>query len=89
MLGKMLLTKKAHEKSLMSKSKVQWQARTARLAGEKMAQSESGPGRAFIEGGGVKEVSACAGVSGRGGAVLERGIFCLREGLFGSFSSEV
>jgi hypothetical protein len=35
---------------------------------------------AFIKGE-VKEVSACVIVSGRGGAVLESGIFCLRVGL--------
>jgi hypothetical protein len=35
---------------------------------------------ALIEGE-VKEVSTCAAVSGRGGAVLELGIFCLRVGL--------
>jgi hypothetical protein len=38
MLGKTPLTKKAHKKSLTCKSKVKWQAQTARLAREKMVQ---------------------------------------------------
>jgi hypothetical protein len=52
---------------------------TARLAGERWRSSDSGPGGAFIEGE-VMEVSACAVVSGRGGAVLERGNFCQGQG---------
>jgi hypothetical protein len=52
MLGKMPLTKKVHKKSLTSKSKVSWQAQTARLAGERWHSTDSGPGMAFIEEGG-------------------------------------
>jgi hypothetical protein len=43
---------------------------------------------AFIEGEG-KEVSACAVVSGRGGAGLERGNSVKGGAVLGSFSSEV
>jgi hypothetical protein len=51
MLGKTPLTKKAHKKSLTSKSKVSWQAQTAKLTGERW-RSTDGPGLAFIEEGG-------------------------------------
>jgi hypothetical protein len=44
---------------------------------------------AFIEGGAVKEISACVVVSGRGGAVLERGNLFKSGAVLGSFSSEV
>jgi hypothetical protein len=43
---------------------------------------------AFIEGEG-KEVSACAAVSGRGGAVLELGNLFKSGAVLGSFSKEV
>jgi hypothetical protein len=52
LLGKVLLTKKAHQKSLTSKSKVYCQAQTARLAGERWHNTDSGIGVAFIEDGG-------------------------------------
>jgi hypothetical protein len=43
---------------------------------------------AFIEGK-IKEVSACAVVSGRGGAVLQHGNLFKGGAVLGSFSSEV
>jgi hypothetical protein len=49
MLGKMLHTKKADKKSLMSKSKVKWQAQVARLEGERWHSVDSGLGVAFIK----------------------------------------
>jgi hypothetical protein len=64
--------KESSEKSLTSKSKVQWQAQTARLAGKDGAAPTLGQVWLLYKGE-VKEVSACAGVSGRGGAVLEPG----------------
>jgi hypothetical protein len=76
MLGKMPLTKKAHKKSLTSTEQ-------SLMAGPncQAGQGKDGPatnlGQAWVlYKRKVKEVSACAVVSGRGGAVLEHGNFC-------------
>jgi hypothetical protein len=77
----MLLAKKAHEKSLTSIEQSlmagpNWQA------GWGKDGAAANLGQAWLlQKGEVKEVSTCAVVSGRGGAVLESGIFCLRAGL--------
>jgi hypothetical protein len=71
----MLLTKKAHEKSLTS-------IEQSLMAGPNCQAGRGKDGTAAILGqawllwkGEVKEVSACTVVSGRGGAVLEHGNF--------------
>jgi hypothetical protein len=80
-LGKPLLTKKAHEKSLTSLEQ-------SLTAGPNCQTGRGNDGAAANLGqawllwkGEVKEVSACVVVSGRGEAVLEHRIFCLRAGL--------
>jgi hypothetical protein len=75
MLGKMLLTKKAHEK--ISRPRAKFNGRLNCQAGrENMAQCRLLARHVFYRRGGVKEVSACMVVSGRGGAVLEHSNFC-------------
>jgi hypothetical protein len=76
MLGKTPLTKKVHKKSLTS-------IEQSLMAGPNCQPGQGKYGAAAILGqaqllqkGGVKEVSACVVVSGRGGAVLEHGNFC-------------
>jgi hypothetical protein len=71
MLAKTLLTKKAHKKRLTSIEQSLMAGPNCWL-GKRWHSPESGRAVAFIEGEG-KEVSACAVVFGRGGAVLEHG----------------
>jgi hypothetical protein len=60
----------SREKSHVHRAKFNGRPKLPGWPGKKWRSSEPGPGKAFIEGEG-KEVSACAAVSGRGGAVLE------------------
>jgi hypothetical protein len=70
----------SQEKSHIHRAKFNGRPKLPGWLGKRWCSRESGPGMAFIEGG-VKEVSACVVVSGRGGAVLENGIFSLRAEL--------
>jgi hypothetical protein len=84
-----LSVRKAHEKSLTSIAQ-------SLMAGPNCRAGQGKDGAAvnlgqlwLLQKGEGKEVSACAVVSGRGGALLELRIFCLRAAVLGSFSSEV
>jgi hypothetical protein len=72
LLGKTPLSKKAHEKTHVHRARFDGRPRLPGWPGKRWRSPEPGRAVAFIEGEG-KEVSTGAGVSGRGGAVLEHG----------------
>jgi hypothetical protein len=61
----------SREKSHVHRAKFNGRPKLPGWQGKRWHSSDSGPGMAFIEGE-VKEVSACAVVSGRGGGFLLR-----------------
>jgi hypothetical protein len=89
LLGKMPLTKKAHEKSLTS-------IQQSLMAGLNCQAVQGKDGTAANLGqvwllwkGEVKEFRACTVVAGRGGAVLERRNLFKGRAVLGSFSAGV
>jgi hypothetical protein len=79
----------SREKSHVHRAKFNGRPKLPGWLGGKMAQQRIWARGGFYENGKIKEVSACTGVSGRGGAVLERGNLFKGRAVLGSFSSEV
>jgi hypothetical protein len=75
MLGKMLLTKKAHKKVSHPRAKFSGRLKPPGWPG-KDGTAQTLDQSWLLKKGEVKEVSACMVVSGRDGADLEHGNFC-------------